>query len=102
MLTMINSCLSARRRRRQGLSPYRGTGWAAYNYQPPSYQQSQQQPYFTPHNTGFYSQNAPPNYNTGNTGYYLPQRERDIELQSPENSYAPPAGAPPGKKGIVA
>ncbi|KAF2102218.1 hypothetical protein NA57DRAFT_73650 [Rhizodiscina lignyota] len=104
---ILISCLSARRRRRQGLSPYRGTGWAAYNYQPPTYQQSQQQPYFTPHNQGYYSQNAPPNYSPSNAGYY--GQQQGVELQSPGQSYqagparggdgyAPPMGPPPAKK----
>ena len=86
-----------------GMQPYRGTGWAAYNYQPPTYQQSQQQPYFTPHNQGFYANNAPPDYNRGYYG-----QQQGVELQNPGQAYAapnrvpddyqPPAGPPPSKK----
>jgi hypothetical protein len=87
-----------------GRQPFYGTGWAAYNYNPPTYQQSQQQPYYTPHNQPYY--NPAPAYNAqspnSNAGYY----NRDVELQQPGqsyhppggNDYAPPAGPPPSKR----
>lgn len=105
---VLLSCLSARRRRRQGVRPFYGTGWAAHNYNPPTYQQSQQQPYYTPHNQGGAYYNPPPGYGgqpqpqNENAGYY---GGRDVELQQPQQAYsapggeyAPPAGPPPAKR----
>jgi len=106
------SHFNARRRRRAGLPPRYGTGWALgktpYGHNGPQYNggyQGQQtygtQPYAPPYN--------PPveNQYTGNTfdqnqGYYGGQ-QTGIELQSPApaytqgSSYAPPQGPPPNK-----
>ncbi|KAL1585943.1 hypothetical protein WHR41_04731 [Cladosporium halotolerans] len=113
LIFFLFSCITARRRRRRGYTPYRGTGWAlgrtppghgqaTYNAQPHygqqqqqwQPQQQQQQPYYNNSN------NPPPSYydasrnnNNNNDG---------VELQSPQpayggyGSYAPPKGPPPG------
>ncbi|KAK4497714.1 hypothetical protein PRZ48_010367 [Zasmidium cellare] len=103
------SCITARRRRRMGYQPYRGTGWAL-GRTPPGHAPAQynQQPYY---------QNAQPYYNNSNNpapppaytpppnnGYY----GNDVELQQPQNvyggyrgaegAYEPPKGPPPGRK----
>jgi hypothetical protein len=106
---MSSSCFNSRRRRRHGLAPYYGTGWAAgkYNTGVP--------------NNGYggnaYTNPAPPysppvqNQYTGNNfnsneGYY--GQQSGIELQQPqgvynpvrggENVYNAPPGPPPNKK----
>ncbi|KAK4984899.1 hypothetical protein LTR50_006305 [Elasticomyces elasticus] len=109
------SCLTARRRRRRGLEPFRGTGWAAggtpaghapatYTNAQPYYQNQttqQQQPYYNNSN------NPPPTYQPGggaNQSYYGGQ-QNGVELQQPQNAYmreaegayAPPSEPPPGK-----
>ncbi|MCJ1457862.1 hypothetical protein MMC28_008231 [Mycoblastus sanguinarius] len=100
------SCINARRRRRQGMQPYRGTGWAAgrtpEGHGPAQYTgASASQPY--------YPNPAPPVYSPQqNQGYanqgYFGGQQQGVELQQPENTYqpvynyAPPAGPPPGKK----
>ena len=111
-LLTVTSCISARRRRKMGYSPYRGTGWAlgrtppghnpaTYNQQP--YYGNQQQPYYQQNQA-----NPPPTYGASQDYY---SRQNDVELQSPpatyggnnrENSYAPPPGPPPQKNdGII-
>ncbi|KAI9788150.1 MAG: hypothetical protein M1816_007196 [Peltula sp. TS41687] len=109
LLMFLASCLSARRRRNRGLSPFRGTGWLA-GKPPPGHgpavytggQQGDQQgpyPQFTG-NTAAPPYNAPPNdsYQTGHTGanagYYGPQ-QGGIELQTPPNTYQPQQGGEP-------
>ena len=101
----LPSCFSARRRRRAGRNPYYGTGWAGNNF---GHGQAT-------YNPNYNSQQAPPaygqpqneNYNSYGGGqaqsYY---GNRDTEMQPPQNvyggdGYAPPAGPPPGKTGIV-
>lgn len=110
------SCITARRRRRAGMQPYRFTGWAGGNV-PPGHAPAQYNP-----NQGFqgnqqYQQN-PPVYTTppqpaygqsGNQGYFGGQQS-GVELQQPNNAYQPhrgtdpgfntPAGPPPGKDGM--
>ena len=122
------ACINARRRRRAGRNPYRGTGWLAgqtpAGHAPAQYTQSpyqQQQPpvggYQAPppqygnQNSQGYGYGQPPQGQ--NQGYYggQPQQQTGVELQSPEvayhgqggqNVYQPPAGPPPGKTdGIV-
>ena len=100
------SCLTARRRRKLGYQPYKGTAWTlgrtpaghgAANYNPNYQQQQTQQPYYNNSN------NPAPQYNTGgNNGYY----GNEAGVQQPPASYggynsgqpvyAPPAGKPPG------
>jgi len=104
------ACINARRRRRMGMNPRYGTGWAAgktpYGHSGPQYT-----------NAPYYPQPAPPytapaQYNaTGNsnTGYY--GQESGVELQPPQNAhvsragenvYAAPEGPPPTKgDGII-
>ncbi|WPH00147.1 Hypothetical protein R9X50_00297000 [Acrodontium crateriforme] len=105
----VFSCCTARRRRKQGYAPYRGTGWALGGASTGQYNNSQQ--YQQPHNMnqvpsgGYYGNNAsaPPVYNApggANTDYYGGQRN-DIQLQQPPQSYggyAPPKGPPPGRE----
>jgi hypothetical protein len=99
LLFLSCSCLSARRRRRQGLQPFYGTGWTQRQY-----------PYFNPqHQGGYYGGPAAPPYapNDGPPPYHhAPQP--GIELQPPVQAYRPdgedrafepPMSPPPGKKG---
>ncbi|KAL9531176.1 hypothetical protein SMMN14_05501 [Sphaerulina musiva] len=111
------SCITARRRRKMGYQPYRGTGWALgrtppghapaqYNQQQPYYQNAQ--PYYNNSN------NPPPAYTPPpNQGYYggpqaAPYGNNDVELQQPQSTYGgyrgqeagvyePPKGPPPAK-----
>nr|OQO28795.1 hypothetical protein B0A51_04938 [Rachicladosporium sp. CCFEE 5018] len=100
----VFSCITARRRRKAGHMPYRGTGWtlgrtpaghapAQYNGAAPQYgNQQNQQPYYNNSN------NPPPAYGQGaNAGYY--GNNNPIELQQPQQAYggayAPPKGPPP-------
>ncbi|KAF2436097.1 hypothetical protein EJ08DRAFT_667479 [Tothia fuscella] len=90
------SCVTARRRRRAGQSPYYGTGWAARNTH------TNTQPYYN-------NQYAPPppvyspNVPNGHQQYY--GQQSGIELQQPQHTYAPgrsdvyepPVGPPPTK-----
>ncbi|KIW05614.1 uncharacterized protein PV09_03485 [Verruconis gallopava] len=98
------SCSSARRRRRQGLRPYYGTGWSAR----PWYRQD---PYYQnyPPAPPQYSANVPPGHQAYG-GIYAPGNG-GIELQQPPHSYAagrstdpdvyaPPEGPPP-RKGLM-
>jgi len=103
------ACLNSRRRRRSGLSPRYGTGWAAgktpIGHSAPQYNQN----YGNENGVPPYSA-PPPVYgqNTGNTfnsneGYYGSGQETGIELQPPQQvygaqAYAPPTGAPPRTK----
>ena len=103
---IVFSCISARRRRRMGYSPYRGTGWAL-GRAPPGHGQAtyNQQPYYAnqqPYQSG---PQPPPTYGASQDYY---SRQNDVELQSPpaayggQNSYAPPPGPPPAKNdGII-
>lgn len=93
LLFMSCSCLSARRRRRQGLQPRYGTGWTQRQW--PYYNQA-------------YSGPAPP-YGVQDPHGPPPYQQTGIELQPPMNSYQPQretdymydpsVGPPPGKKG---
>ncbi|MCJ1426766.1 hypothetical protein MMC29_004669 [Sticta canariensis] len=107
------ACITARRRRRAGAVPYRGTGWAAgstpaghapaqYTAPQPYYGGNNQQPppvYGAPQNQNYYG--------NGNQGYFGGQ-QNGVELQQPQGAYRPSggdavynqhAGAPPGKTG---
>lgn len=97
------SCITARRRRRAGAAPYRGTGWtlgrtpaghapAQYNSAAPYYA-NQHQP-STPHYNN--SNNPPPSYGQSQS-YYGGTGQNDVELQQPQNVYKPPEGPPPGR-----
>ncbi|KAI4259603.1 MAG: hypothetical protein LQ352_000671 [Teloschistes flavicans] len=113
------ACVTARRRRRQGMTPYRGTGWAGgrtpAGHAPAQYTGNQPsyggppvgQPAYSPppQNQGYYG-------NSGlNQGYYGGQQQSGVELQQPDHSYQPqrggdqvynpPSGPPPGKDGII-
>ena len=119
-----HSCVTARRRRRQGMQPYRGTGWAAGRTPPghaPAQYTGASQPYYgdggNQYNNQPATQNAypPPNQNYyGNQGAnqgYFGGQQSGVELQSPNNTYqpprggdqvySPPSGPPPGKDGII-
>ncbi|TDZ23752.1 Protein RCR2 [Colletotrichum orbiculare MAFF 240422] len=118
LILVMLGCLSSRRRRKRGMTPFYGTGWMTNNQK---FHTQQQGTYA--HNQqyngqqGGYSgyQNPPPAYGqqqqtpqyTGTTfnpndGYYGGHNE-GIHLQQPQNAYArdntysPPAGPPPGK-----
>lgn len=104
------SCITARRRRKAGRTPFYGTGWAARpvggnnNAQPyygnQNYNSTPAPPYSaaTNNNNGYYGNGA-------NQSYY--GQQNDVELQSPQptyggnNQYAPPPGPPPGKDGVI-
>ncbi|KAI9866448.1 MAG: hypothetical protein M1830_005926 [Pleopsidium flavum] len=114
-LFFLFACITARRRRRNGMNPYRGTGWLGGNtppgHAPATYTGAA--PYYGANTT----QNAPappysphPNqtyYGNGNQGYFGGQQS-GIELQQPQSAYQParggdpvynpPTGPPPGKK----
>jgi Chitin synthesis regulation, resistance to Congo red len=122
---LFSSCLSARRRRKRGLTPFYGTGWAAntpaghgpaqYNPQYPNQQQqpqygqeSQQQNQGWGQQGGYYNQNQTQGGYGANQGYYGGQQTGATELQQPPNAYRggdqvyePPSGPPPAKDGIV-
>lgn len=108
----LHSCITARRRRKMGYQPYRGTGWALRGHGPVQYNQNAQpyyqnaQPYYNNSN------NPPPAYTPPpNQGYYGQQNHNgpygnDVELQQPQNTYGgygrqeqgvyePPKGPPP-------
>ncbi|KAL9632214.1 MAG: hypothetical protein Q9164_005454 [Protoblastenia rupestris] len=113
-------CITARRRRRRGMQPFRGTGWAAGQPPPghgaaqytgapqPYYASGQQAPpvYSPPAQTQGYGNNQN-QYGGANQGYFGGQ-QTGVELQQPDHAYHPqnggpglyasPAGAPPGKK----
>ncbi|KAI4185265.1 MAG: hypothetical protein L6R41_004221 [Letrouitia leprolyta] len=123
LVLIHESCITARRRRRQGMTPYRGTGWAGgrtpaghapaqytgaqpyyggdnqYNNQPPV-----QPAYSPPPNGNYYG-------NQGANQTYFGGQQSGVELQSPNNTYqpprggdqvySPPTGPPPSKDGIV-
>ena len=116
LIFLAFSCVTARRRRRQGMHPYRGTGWAA-GRTPPGHAPAQYtgaQPYYgnnnaaappvysAPENQGYYNQG----YNNGPNQGYFGGQQQGVELQQPENAYArggeqvysAPPGPPPGKK----
>lgn len=105
------------------MTPFRGTGWAATGTQPqyggppqygsqPQYdggnqynnQQAGQPVYSPPTNQNYYG-------NTGANQGYFGGQQSGVELQQPNNvyqpprggdgGYAPPAGPPPGKEGII-
>jgi len=121
------SCLSARRRKRQGLQPYRMTGWAHQGqtnntqsqYQPPVQPYGNNNPNYYNNNSNNAAgtpNNAPPTYeppkegnyygNGGANQGYFGGQQSGIELQQPNNSYQPrgaenvysaPDGPPPAK-----
>jgi len=118
LIFLMFSCITARRRRRAGLHPYRFTGWAGGA--PPGHGQAQfagNQPYGAqPYQQG---NNAPPAYgqpardgtyygnNQGANQGYFGGQQNGIELQQPNPAYQGPGGgdpvytphgAPPGKK----
>ena len=105
-------CITARRRRKRGYQPYRGTGWtlgrtppghgqATYNNQPQYAQYAQNQNQYQAPQQPYYnnSNNPPPSYYdaSANRG-----GNNDVELQSPQpaygghgSQYQPPKGPPP-------
>ena len=118
----ICRCITARRRRRNNLPPWRGTGWAGgrtpaghapaqytggaqpyYNNQQP---QTNPAPPYSAANQGYYG-------NQGNQGYFGGGQQNGVELQQPNSTYqpqaggdpvySPPSGPPPGKQhdGII-
>ncbi|UPX09856.1 uncharacterized protein EKO05_0000537 [Ascochyta rabiei] len=106
LLFFLCSCITARRRRKAGRTPFYGTGWAARpgnsNAQPYYNNQTQAPapPYSaaTNNNNGYYGGGA-------NQSYY--GQQNGVELQSPQptyggnQQYAPPPGPPPGKDGMI-
>ncbi|KAF1816299.1 hypothetical protein P152DRAFT_470335 [Eremomyces bilateralis CBS 781.70] len=112
LLFVLCSCVSARRRRRAGQMPFRGTGWAVPN-------QGQYQHQHPPpqNNAVYYSQPAPPYSPPPQGGYYGNQGQQqgyEMNNQSSQpayptqsyaqdggNMYQPPPGPPPGKDGVV-
>ena len=116
-LFLIFACITARRRRRQGIHPYRGTGWAAGNtpsgHAPAQYTGAEPYygnnnvaapPYSPSNNQDYYNQG----FNTGANQGYFGGQQQGVELQQPENAYArggeqvysAPPGPPPGIKEI--
>ncbi|PPJ59676.1 hypothetical protein CBER1_09051 [Cercospora berteroae] len=123
LLFFAFSCISARRRRKLGHNPYRGTGWALgrtppghapaqYTNQQPYYQNAQ--PYYANSQQPYYnnSNNPPPAYTPPpNNSQYGQQNHNgpygnDVELQQPSSTYGgyrnqeagvyePPKGPPP-------
>ncbi|TKA71693.1 hypothetical protein B0A49_04397 [Cryomyces minteri] len=119
----VFSCITARRRRKAGMTPWRGTGWAAgrtppghgaATYNPDAHAgTSTTQPYW---NNNVAANTAPPaygpppgnpTYGGENAGYYGQQQQSGIELQQPAGTYqpnggygayAPPKDPPPGFK----
>lgn len=97
------SCITARRRRKAGRTPFYGTGWAARpgnNNAQPYYGNQNSAP--APPYTGPTNNNNNGYYNGGaNQGYY--GQQNGVELQSPQatyggnQQYAPPPGPPPAK-----
>ncbi|KAK1460644.1 hypothetical protein CCUS01_08749 [Colletotrichum cuscutae] len=122
LILILLGCMNSRRRRKRGVQPFYGTGWMSnnnkhnqqgtYAYNQPY--NGQQQGYAGYPQQGGAYQNPPPAYGpaqqqpqyTGTTfnpndGYYGGHNE-GIHLQQPQNayqrdSYAAPAGPPPGK-----
>ncbi|MCJ1273379.1 hypothetical protein MMC21_001170 [Puttea exsequens] len=119
LIFLLFSCITARRRRRQGMTPWRGTGWAAgqtpAGHAPAQYtggaapyygnnNNNAAAPPYSPTNQGYYGNQ----YNGGGTnqGYFGGGQQQGVELQQPSNAYArggenvyqPPVGPPPGKK----
>lgn len=117
-------CITARRRRRAGRQPFYGTGWAsrpgqngAQNTAQPYYNNQYNNtnqpapPYSAQPQNGYYGGGANQGYYGGGQQYGQPQygQQQGVELQSPQatyhrgdqDAYAPPAGPPPGKDGII-
>ncbi|KAK3652747.1 hypothetical protein LTR56_005042 [Elasticomyces elasticus] len=111
LIFFLFSCVTARRRRKMGYSPYRGTGWAlgrtpaghapaTYNARPQ--QEQTAQPYYNNNSNTPYQSN-PPAYGAANDYY----GGNNVEMQPPQPAYgvdnrkadnfAPPAGPPPGR-----
>ena len=123
LLFIIFSCLSARRRRKAGFQPYRGTGWAmgqtAAGHGRPQYNngaggygnQAQPSQYSAPQNhyTGTtnndptqqpYYSNAPPAYGGNNTGGANQSYYGNTGVTEPSATYGgykAPEGPPPGR-----
>ncbi|GAB7360955.1 hypothetical protein MBLNU230_g0938t1 [Neophaeotheca triangularis] len=124
LVFFLFSCITARRRRKRGYQPYRGTGWtlgrtppghgpATYNASP---YYGNQQSHGTTHAQPYYNNSnnpPPPAYPGPNNGaaqsYY---GNNDMELQQPNNTYqgynrgnsdysAPPGPPPNHKDGII-
>jgi len=106
ILAFLMSCINARRRRRQGLPPRYGTGFLAgktpVGHNAPQYNgyYQGQGPSGAYNGAGAAPPYSPPvnNQTTGNTfnsndGYY--GQQSGIELQQPQNSYAPQRGGDP-------
>jgi hypothetical protein len=98
---LSHSCLSARRRRKRGHSPLRGTGWTLGktpnnpNTAQPYYANTQQttQPYYNNSNNPA----PPPTYGGANNSYYGKDNSGVQPPQQAYGGYAPPAGPPPGR-----
>jgi len=110
LVFFLFSCITARRRRKLGYQPYRGTAWtlgrppaghgqAKYNN---TYPQQEQQPYYNNSNNP-----APAYQQTGNSnaGYYGNDNSAPVAqpgatysgYNSGHAQYQPPAGKPPGQ-----
>jgi hypothetical protein len=117
LIFLIFSCINARRRKRAGMQPLRGTGWASrpvYGWGQPQYTgaPSQQQPYgYNASNN--YQTGGPPPYQAATEGVYgKPSQDPyagpqpGVELQEPSGSYQRGgdnvySGQPAAKDGFV-
>ncbi|SMQ51727.1 unnamed protein product [Zymoseptoria tritici ST99CH_1A5] len=101
---LVFSCISARRRRKAGSQPFRGTGWALGktpnrndNTAQPYYGNNMQnmqttQPYYNNSNNPA----PPPTYGGANNSYYG-KDNTGVQAPAPAyGGYAPPQGPPPG------
>jgi len=113
VIFMLFACISARRRRKMGHQPFRGTGWAVGHtpagHNAPTYNNNAQ-PYYANTQPAYNNSNnpaPPPAYNSAgaNQSYY--GQQNGTELQQPQQAYGgyrsgetafePPKGPPPGR-----
>lgn len=104
IVMFLLTCISARRRRKHGLNPYRGTGWLAPNNPAAAYHTGVTGPppqYNAPGAT--YPASTPaPQYTTApdQAGYFGPSagyyaQQQPVEMQPPSNTYQPQRGGEP-------
>lgn len=115
LLFILCSCITARRRRKAGRTPYYGTGWANRpmpgfnnnNNAQPYYANQQPAPPYSAQmqpqsNQGYYG-NGANGANGANQSYY--GQQSGVEAPQPTygntGGYAPPPGPPPAKDGII-
>ncbi|KXL42916.1 MAG: hypothetical protein FE78DRAFT_72975 [Acidomyces sp. 'richmondensis'] len=98
LIFFLCACITARRRRRMGYRPYYGTGWTlgrtppgqgSAQYNPGYYNQNYEaQPYYWNN-----ANQPPPSYPQSQSQPYY-ARGNDVELQPPQAAYAPPKNPP--------